>query len=265
MTSISSPHHQGVLDAVREAVARDARFVGLLAGGSLLHGGFDEFSDLDLVLVVSDTAYQEVMAERRAIAESIGPLLAAFTGEHVGEPRLLICLYGDPPVHVDLKFVTPDALDRLIERPAVIWARTAEIEQRIAAAQVQWPDRAPAWFEERFWIWAHYAATKIGRGELFEALGILGFIREQVLGPLIHQRLGRPQRGVRRLETQSPEWTEKLRATVGTHDPADVTRALEETVSLYRELRGEAPDRRGDAEAAVTAYFKETTKARPAV
>jgi hypothetical protein len=31
-------------------------------------------------------------------------LLVGFTGEHVGEPRVLICLYGPPVLHVDLKF-----------------------------------------------------------------------------------------------------------------------------------------------------------------
>ena len=263
MTSISSPQHEKLLNAVRATVAADERFIGLLAGGSLLHGGFDEFSDLDLVLVVSDTAYEEAMAERRAIAESIGPLLAAFTGEHVGEPRLLICLYGDPPVHVDLKFVTPGALDRLIERPAVLWARTDAIEQRIAGAEIQWPDRPPEWFEERFWIWVHYATTKIGRGEIFEALGILGFIREQVLGPLIHRRLGRPQRGVRRLEAQSPEWAERLRATVGTHDTDGAIRALKETVTLYRELRDAAPAAGRSAESAVSAYLETVTARQP--
>ena len=264
MTSISSPHHQKLLDAVRETVAGDERFIGLLAGGSLLHGGFDEFSDLDLVLVVSEAAYDEVLAGRRVIAGSIGPLLAAFTGEHVGEPRLLICLYGDPPVHVDLKFVTTDALDRLIERPAIIWARTDAIEQRIAGAEIQWPDRPLEWFEERFWIWVHYATTKLGRGELFEALGILGFIREQVLGPLIHHRLGRPQRGVRRLEAQSPEWTERLRATVGTHDTAGVIQALNETVALYRELRNADQSAGHKAESVVTAYLESVIATRQA-
>lgn len=264
MTSISSPHQQQLLDSVCGIVAADDRFVGLLAAGSLLHGGFDEFSDLDLVLVVSNPAYEEVMADRRAIAESIGPLLAAFTGEHVGEPRLLICLYGDPPVHVDLKFVTPDALDYLIERPVIIWARTDAIEQRIAGAEIQWPDRPPDWFEERFWIWVHYATTKLGRGELFEALGILGFIREQVLGPLIHGRLGRPQRGVRRLEAQFPEWAERLRATVGTHDTAGVIRALEETVTLYRELRNADQSAGHKAESAVSAYLESVIATRQA-
>ncbi|MER7057532.1 MULTISPECIES: hypothetical protein [unclassified Streptomyces] len=29
------------------------------------------------------------------------------------------------------------------------------------------------WIEDRFWIWVHYGATKLGRGELFEVNGFL--------------------------------------------------------------------------------------------
>ncbi|NRS94850.1 hypothetical protein DFH40_002566 [Clostridium beijerinckii] len=46
------------------------------------------------------------MNERIKIAESLGTLLSAFTGEHVGEPRLLICLCEPELLHVDLKFVS---------------------------------------------------------------------------------------------------------------------------------------------------------------
>ena len=165
------PHHLR-LETIRARLAADPRFVGLLAGGSLLHGGFDEHSDLDLVLVADAGAYDAVMAQRRAIAGSFGELLAAFTGEHVGEPRLLICLYGPDLLHVDLKFVVSEALDHLVERPAVLWDRRGDLSAKLDRARVSWPDRDFAWFEERFWIWVHYAATKIARGELLEARGM---------------------------------------------------------------------------------------------
>jgi hypothetical protein len=41
-------------------------------------------------------------------ASRLGELLPSFTGEHVGEPRLLICLYNNPLLHAELKFVTPE-------------------------------------------------------------------------------------------------------------------------------------------------------------
>jgi hypothetical protein len=47
---------------------QDDRFEALLAGGSIVHGGFDEHSDIDLVPVVRDDAYAQVMATRRETA-----------------------------------------------------------------------------------------------------------------------------------------------------------------------------------------------------
>lgn len=227
---------QTVLDSILKSVESDPRFCALLSGGSLLHGGFDEHSDLDLIVVVNDTDYDSVMAERRIFAQSCGDLLAAFTGEHVGEPRLLICLYAPDAIHVDLKFVTKDTFSKLIECPHILWSNDPSIEAVISAAEVQWPDHPPDWFEDRFWIWVHYAATKIARGELFEAIGMLSFIREQVLGPLIHQHDGRPQRGVRRLEESASEFSERLERTIPKHERNSVLSALHQTITLYDSL-----------------------------
>jgi hypothetical protein len=53
----------------------------------------------------------------------MGNLLAAFTGEHVGEPRLLICLFADPLMHVDLKFISLGQLSSRVEDPVILWER----------------------------------------------------------------------------------------------------------------------------------------------
>src|SRR5690606_35876422 len=116
MSSTLPTLHREFVERVCSEVQRDRRLTALLAGGSYIHGGFDEHSDLDFVVVVEEEHYSEVMASRQEIAMGVGGLLAAFSGEHVGEPRLLICLYGPPLIHVDLKFVTPSNLDCLVER-----------------------------------------------------------------------------------------------------------------------------------------------------
>jgi hypothetical protein len=40
-------------------------------------------------------------------------------------------------------------------------------------------DAAPdlQWLEDGSWVWVHYIATKIARGELLEAVDALGFVR----------------------------------------------------------------------------------------
>jgi hypothetical protein len=105
MTSTLPFLHTAFLETLIEKLKQDDRFEALLAGGSMVHGGFDEHSDIDLVPVVRSDAYARVLHERREIAGGLGNLISAFTGEHVGEPRLLICLYGPELLHVDLKFV----------------------------------------------------------------------------------------------------------------------------------------------------------------
>ena len=217
MTSRLPPQHAAFLDQLINKKRQDDRFEALLAGGSMVHGGFDELSDLDLVPVVREDAYAHVTMQKRAVAEHFGDLLAAFTGEHVGEPRLLICLYGPELLHVDLKFIVCSDLTQLVERPIVLWARNAApIEAMLDSAAIVWPERSPDWFEERAWIWLHYGATKLQRGDLFEAMGMIAFFRELVLGPMLSRRLGRPQRGVRKLEQRGAE-AGKLDAVVADH------------------------------------------------
>jgi hypothetical protein len=252
-TPLPGPHH-ALLDRIVSALRRDDRLEAVLAGGSLVSGGFDEQSDIDLVVVVRADVYVATMGERRAIAESVGGLLAAFTGEHVGEPRLLICLYGPPLVHVDLKFVTLGDLTSLVERPRLLWAREGSaVRECLERADVAWPNRSPQWFEDRAWVWLHYGATKLLRGELFEAIGMLAFFREQILGPMFHRQAGRPQRGVRRIE-QDALATAALTQTVPALSRAAALVALERSIDLYVELR------QVDPPPALTAHMPEALR-----
>jgi len=221
----------------------------------------DEFSDLDLVIAVEPAAQAAVRDEREKIARSLGPLLAAFTGEHVGEPRLLICLYGPPLLHVDLKFVSlPDVAER-VEDPAVLWERDGRLTAALSVRPPRWPQPDLQWIEDRFWVWVHYGATKIGRGELFEACDFLAFLRAQVLGPLALARHGAHASGVRRLELLAPKPAAEMRATIAAYDRRSCALALGRVAEMYRRLRRTAAAQslvpRAEAEKAAMAYLAE--------
>ena len=70
-----------------------------------------------------------------------------------------------------------------------------------------------------------------------ELLGFLGFLRERVLGPLALAAAGHPPHGVRKIERYLPEFSTKLRATVGAYDAASCYTATLAAVELYRALR----------------------------
>ncbi|MFC5262685.1 aminoglycoside 6-adenylyltransferase [Kribbella qitaiheensis] len=243
--------------AILAAAEQDPRLVGVIAGGSVVTGTADKYSDLDLVLVSPTEAdHRAVLAEAPDFAAKVGPLLAAFTGEHVGEPRLLITLYGPAPRHVDFKFVTLADLDHRVEDGLVLWDRDSSVQARLKQRSATWPRTDPQWIEDRFWVWVHYVTVKIGRGELFEAVDALADMRGSALAPLvIGDRVAKPS-GVRRIEQIAPEHVPALRETVAMPDRADCLRALWATVRLYQELRGDV-ERRTDAEETALAYLRE--------
>ena len=234
-SSLPEPHREFLQQSI-ERLKTDQRIVGLAAGGSFVTNSMDEFSDLDLIIAVEPAHYAEIMSERMEVAASLGKLLAAFTGEHVGEPRVLICLYEAPLLHVDLKFVSLEDWATRVEDPSVLWERDGRLSSVLAHSKAEFPTRSPQWIEDRFWIWVHYAATKIARGELFEAIDFLAFLRGTVLGPLALARAGARPSGVRKIETIAPQFAVELQRTIATHDAVDCLRALRACVELYHSL-----------------------------
>ena len=229
--------HRERLRSVRDGLRPAPELLGLAAGGSFIAGEMDAYSDLDLVVVVAPSAWPGVLDRRADMAARLGPLLAAFTGEHVGEPRLLICLYGPPLVHVDLKFVLLDALAERVEDPVLLWDRTGDVRRRLDATPARYPQPNLQWIEDRFWIWVHYATAKLARGELFEALNMIAYLRDRVLGPLALLEAEARPNGLRRIETLAPGRIPALRATLAGLEAAEIRRALEAAIACYRELR----------------------------
>ncbi|MEZ4901109.1 MAG: nucleotidyltransferase domain-containing protein [Spirosomataceae bacterium] len=234
--------------------------VGLAVAGSWITNEIDAFSDLDLVLVSTKTIADEP-SKMKIVAQQFGTVLSAFTGEHVGEPRVLICLYNNPLLHVDIKFLTLEEFHHRVEDPVVVWERDNQLTNVIEKTTATWPYPDYQWIEDRFWVWVHYATTKIGRGELFEVYDFLSFLRMTVLGPLLHIKNGNQPRGVRKVETKlGTDDFAALTHTTASLAPSDLVEALWKCIHIYESLRHHLYDGsvelRIDAEIAVKVYLK---------
>ncbi|TCL76372.1 hypothetical protein EDC14_1002131 [Hydrogenispora ethanolica] len=249
--------HREFVNRAIDRFQRDPRIMGIAAGGSWITQSMDEFSDIDLVIAVAPEYEAEVSRERLTMAEQLGKVLAAFTGEHVGEPRLLICLYGPPLLHVDLKFVGLQDLAHRVEDPVILWQRDEALATALAGGEPRYPQPDRQWIEDRFWVWVHYITVKIGRGELFEAIEMLSYLRQTVLGPLALLGRGKLPRGVRYLERDAPAEAAQLQRTIAAHNPLDCALALQEAIALYRQLREHTPGLvlRREAEEQVRLYL----------
>jgi len=239
----------------------DDNAIGLAVAGSWLTNEIDEFSDLDLILVTR----QKVSHNKNLMldyAKSLGDFLSGFTGEHVGEPRVLICLYKNPLLHVDIKFLTLEEFYSRIETPVLLIDKNGQLEEAINNSQTRFPYPDYQWIEDRFWTWIHYALLKIGRGEYLEAFDFFGFLRMVVLGPLLHITNNNLPRGVRKVETElKDEDLNKLKQTIPNYNRQSLLDSLRNAVSLYRQLRTSLFDDKvllqKDTEHIVMMYFKD--------
>jgi Nucleotidyltransferase domain len=223
--------------SVVEIIKKDANVIGLAAGGSFITNELDEYSDLDLILITKKkiAGDKEKMLE---YAKSFGEFISGFTGEHVGEPRVLICLYDNPLLHVDIKFLTLPEFHQRIENPVVLFERQNQLTDIINSTKAEWPQPDYQWIEDRFWTWVHYACLKIGRGELLEAFDFLSFLRMTVLSPLMQVKNKKLPRGLRKVETElNLADMENLKITIAQYNKASIIKALDNTVSVYKSLR----------------------------
>jgi hypothetical protein len=222
-----------------EKLFADKRILALCIGGSWINKEIDEYSDLDLILITKEklSSSKDTMYK---IASSLGEIVANFTGEHVGEKRLLICLYKNPILHVDLKFLELSEFDDRIENPVIIWERKNVISLKMKNTETRNETVDCQWIEDRFWVWIHYAATKIGRGELFEALDFLSFIRTTVIGPLYQIKYGKLPRGVRKLEFRlKKEDIDLIKSTVAGYSFDSIKESIYHVIKTYKKLRNE--------------------------
>ncbi|GAB3504055.1 aminoglycoside 6-adenylyltransferase [Spirosoma knui] len=249
---------QSFLDQVINTIQHDPQTIGLAAGGSWASAELDAYSDLDLVVVTTAKIAPD-LDRMRAYADRLGTMLASFRGDHVGEPRLLIALYGPPVLHVDIKFLTLDEFFHRVENPVILWERAGQLTAVLDQSTAHYPGFDYQTTEDRFWIWMHYALLKIGRGEYFEALDFISFVRSMVIGPMLQLSQGALPRGVRRIETVlDADRLNRLRKTVATPDRDSLMASLTEIGQLYEELRDTlAPatlQKNTDAQLAVNAY-----------
>jgi predicted nucleotidyltransferase len=228
---------QQFADRITAIIKKDPSIIGLAVGGSWLSNEIDEYSDLDLVLV-SKGKISGDKQKMLAYAKSFGDLLSGFTGEHVGEPRVLICLYDNPLLHVDIKFLTLEEFSTRIETPVILADTNDQLQQVLNTSTAKFPYPSFQWIEDRFWVWVHYILQKTGRGEYLEAFDCFGLLRMMVLGPLMHIKNNNLPRGVRKVESQLPDADlEQLKLTIPSYDRQSLIVTLENSIALYRSLR----------------------------
>jgi predicted nucleotidyltransferase len=255
------PLHKAKLENASAFTRTMPGVIGLVVSGSLATGMADAYSDLDLKVVTRDELHDEAVEHLDELMHACGVKVARFTAEHVGHPGMLIVLYDDL-IHIDFYLVRLGELSAKNEGMAswVVWAE----DDAIAAALGGPADEARvdlAWIEARMWTWVWYTHSKILRGELYEALDALQYLRGNVLFALLAETAGRRPYGSRRAEQHVGELGPLFARTVPPLEQDPVMDALRATVELYLKLADPLLEQRGverdeDARAVVLAKLQ---------
>lgn len=231
------PHYTFAQEAARQ-LEQQPFILGLALGGSFMEGRLDEFSDLDFHVVVADTHRDWPLEARIALFAPLGQLLCAYANGH--DSRVLISLYDCPPLllHVDWKWITLKEFEIRVENPSVLFEQEnclTEIMNR-----TNWAYPLPDWAaaDPKFWTWMHYVLSKLGRGELLEAVDYLCEVRSSLVGPMVLHKNGFSPRRMRRAEQLPPaEWQLLQPSIVWQHSTRACFEAIVGMIELYCQTR----------------------------
>jgi predicted nucleotidyltransferase len=170
--------HETVIERFVALCSADARIVAAFLGGSHARAEADEFSDLDLCLLTTDEAYEEVVSGRRAIIEQLGEPLFL---EDFGLEGIVFFILADG-TEAELFFRRASALDEirdvgpyrtLLDKEGVLAGAAFPMREPDRAEQVEALSRLVQWF----WHDLSHLIAALGRGQLWWAHGQLEALR----------------------------------------------------------------------------------------
>jgi predicted nucleotidyltransferase len=241
------PVHEEIARRAVDLLVADNAVVGLYLAGSFALGRPDKYSDIDLYVVIPNGSKEEVVRRAASMVQDVGKVATWFPAAHLGDPSQLIVIYeAELPIHVDFQYkevgeLIPRSKDKdiiiLLDRSGDM-ARYREASGKLGPPRENEQIERLQYLEDRFWGWSWYAASKIARGELWEARDAIEYMRSNVLVALADIGLGTPTEGNRRLESKYPnEIQMTLNDTIpGEHSKERYARALRALVAGFENL-----------------------------
>jgi hypothetical protein len=230
--------HRNFVNKASLQLKDDPRFMGMAIGGSWIDHKLDEYSDLDIYLIMVED-FNPKIEEKRAILEAFGKILCFYT--NTNDENVTVSLFNFEPLllHVDCKWIHLDGFRKRVENPTIIFEHGKLLSDCIdnyPSEGYELPDLNLN--EMHFWTWVHYILSKIGRGEIFEAHGYLCEVRNYCLGPMILQKNGMSARRLRHLEKLPDDDLQKVLKTIPKKcNPKSCFDATLNLIETYKTLR----------------------------
>ncbi len=235
------PEQWVVMERFIHACQQDGRILAAFVGGSYAKGTFDQFSDLDLFVITSDSDYEDFCAQRNEFIALLGVPLAL---ENFGVANIT-CYVLDNGVEGDLNIGRTQQLEKILQGARQILLDKKNILEGALIRETP-PDLAEQTEKLRrliswFWHdWMHLT-TALWRGQLWWAQGQLETLRGYCVSLLRlqndfydHEAGGEHYW---KIDQSVPvESLSSLKASIGPLDREHLHRAALIILQVYREL-----------------------------
>jgi predicted nucleotidyltransferase len=174
-----NPVHEAFVKRFVEACQADDRVLAACLIGSYAKGKADQFSDIDLMVITKDSAYDEFYQKRESFLRSLGELVFL---EDFGLPDIAFHIYADG-TEGELYFGTESRLAQLYDAPFRIL-----LDKKNILTAVTYSPSPKAFDADKqtellrqniygFWHEMSHFTTAMGRGQLWWARGQVESLR----------------------------------------------------------------------------------------
>ena len=234
-------NYQTVVERFTHACQADDRIVAAFLGGSYARGAADEYSDLDLYMILKDEDYDDFKRNCDAFLQLLGEPIF---NENFGIPNIIFYFFADGTVG-ELWFSPESDFHNIHSGPYATLVDKKDILTDVVFAQIE-PDPVTQTETLRqlvFWFWhdlSHFIAA-MGRGQLWWAQGQLEELRRYCvnLARLQHNFLDPSAGGDEpyfKIEREMP--VEQLSALKETFCPMEPEAMLKASVVLVQVYNG---------------------------
>jgi hypothetical protein len=230
--------HLNLVKKAESLIRTDNRFIGMALGGSWINKQLDEFSDLDIYLIMSDHAVLSI-DEKKEILCQYGELLCFYNNANDDNVTVSLFKIEEQLLHVDCKWIYLSGLRKRVENPDIIFEKDGLLSKYMRDFPNEGYEQPNLELSEmRFWTWMHYIFSKIGRGEIIEACSYLCEVRIYCLGPMILYKNKMTARRLRHAEQLPTEELLELKTTFPAECRAESCfNAAMNTIALYSKTR----------------------------
>jgi predicted nucleotidyltransferase len=230
--------HDTVIERFVALCSADDRIVAAFLGGSHARAEADEFSDLDLCVITTDEAHEEVVSGRQAIIERLGEPLFM---DDFGLDDIVFFILADG-TEAELFFRRVSALDEiadvgpyrtLLDKEGILAGAEFPVRGPDRAEQIEALTRLLQWF----WHDLSHLIAALGRGQLWWAHGQLEALRRYCVNLIrIEQNVEAQEEAYeKREQATSTTRLSALQTSVSPMERGAMLRAAVEIVNFFRE------------------------------